>query len=50
MNRDRKFAQLLSAFEKCSESILYYDEIVALVRQILQVSFLEYHLHLSGKC
>ncbi len=45
MNRDRKFAQLLLAFEKCSESVLYYDEIVTLVRQIRQVSFLEYHLH-----
>lgn len=44
MNRGQKFAQLLLAFKKRSESILYYDEIVSLVQRIRQVRFLEEHL------
>ena len=40
MNRGQKFAQLLVAFEKCSNSDMYYHEIISLVQKLRQVSFL----------
>jgi hypothetical protein len=41
MNRGLKFARLLQLLGKCSESIMYYDEINSVVQRIKQVSLLE---------
>jgi uncharacterized protein (DUF1786 family) len=41
MNRAQKFARLLQILEQCSESIVYYDEIVSAVQRIRRVSLLE---------
>ena len=40
MSRGQKFSQLLQYLERCSESIIYYDEIASAVQRILQVSLL----------
>jgi len=39
MSRGQKFSRLLQHLEKCSQSIMYYDEIAAVVQRIRQVSF-----------
>ncbi len=39
MNRGVKFARLLQILEKCSENIMYHDEINSVVQRIKQVSF-----------
>jgi hypothetical protein len=41
MNRALKFKRLLKLLEKCSESIMYYDEIDFVVKRIQQVSLLK---------
>ena len=38
MTRSLKFARLLERLERCSESIMYHDEINSVVQQIKQVS------------
>jgi hypothetical protein len=40
MNRGLKFTRLLQLLEKCSESIMYHDEISSVVQRIRQVSFI----------
>ncbi|CAF3951344.1 unnamed protein product [Rotaria sordida] len=37
MSRDQKFSRLLQHLEKCSQSIMYYDEIAATVQRIRQI-------------
>ena len=39
MNRGKRFARLLRLLQKASESVMYYDEIVSVVKQIQNVSF-----------
>ncbi len=41
MDRGVKFTRLLQLLEKCSESIMYHDEINSVVQRIRQVSLLE---------
>ncbi|CAF4332348.1 unnamed protein product, partial [Rotaria sordida] len=36
MSRGQKFSRLLQHLEKCSQSIMYYDEIAATVQRIRQ--------------
>ena len=38
MTRGLKFTRLLQRLDRCSESIMYHDEINSIVRQIKQVS------------
>jgi hypothetical protein len=38
MNRGQKFARLLEYFERCSENIMYFDEIASAAQRIRQVS------------
>ncbi len=45
MNRSQKFARLLQVLGKCSESIVYYDEIASVVQRIRQVNLLEFQLN-----
>jgi hypothetical protein len=40
MSRGQKFERLLQHLEKCSESMLYHDEIASAVQRIQQVSLL----------
>lgn len=40
MNRGVKFSRLLQLLEKCSESIVYHDDIGSAVQQIQQVRLL----------
>ncbi|CAF1123464.1 unnamed protein product [Rotaria sp. Silwood1] len=37
MSRGQKFSRLLQHLEKCSQSIMYYDEIAAVVQRIRQI-------------
>jgi hypothetical protein len=41
MNRSQKFSRLLERLEKCSESMMYHDEIAGAVQWIRQVSWLD---------
>ena len=41
MSRAQKFSQLLEHLEKCSESILFYDEIASVVQRIRTGEFLK---------
>ena len=41
MNRGLKFSRLLQLLEKCSESIVYHDEISSAVQRIKQVILLK---------
>jgi hypothetical protein len=41
MNRGVKFSRLLQLVEKCSESIVYHDEISSVVQRIKQVNLLK---------
>ncbi len=41
MNRGLKFSRLLQLLGKCSESIVYHDEISSAVQRIQQVSLLK---------
>jgi len=40
MNRGLKFTRLLQLLGKCSENIMYHDEISSVAQRIRQVSFL----------
>ena len=39
VNRGVKFSRLLQVLERCSESIVYHDEISSVVQRIKQVIF-----------
>jgi hypothetical protein len=41
MNRSLKFKRLLQLLDRCSESVMYYDEINSVVRRTQQVSLLK---------
>ena len=41
MNRGLKFSRLLQLLGKCSESLVYHDEISSVVKRIKQVSLLK---------
>ena len=41
MNLGLKFSRLLQVLGKCSESLVYYDEISSVVQRIKQVSLLK---------
>ncbi|CAF4962641.1 unnamed protein product, partial [Rotaria sp. Silwood1] len=45
MDRGEKFAMLLQHLEKCSESIVYYDEIASIVQQIRQMESIMAPIH-----
>jgi hypothetical protein len=38
MSRGQKFGRLLQVLGRCSESMVYHDEIVCAVQKIIQVS------------
>lgn len=42
MNRGYKFTRLLQVLDKCSDSMMYYDEISLIVQRVRQVSSLEF--------